>query len=164
MLCEKCGKNIATTHIKTVVNGAVHKLSLCNECAAMEGYGDIGSLQLGQMLASFFGDTDSRKIANTELRCDCCNSSFSDIAKSGRAGCPECYKTFYNELLPYIKRIHGSTHHSGIAPHTEDKKAPAEETVDELRAELLKLIEQENFEQAAVIRDKIKVLEENGNE
>lgn len=166
MLCEKCGKNNATTHIRTVVNGVVTEHNLCGYCAAKEGYTDIGKSQLGEMLASVFGDVLTSNSSYTALRCSCCNASFSDIAESGKVGCSECYKTFYEQLLPYLKRVHGSTKHAGKIPNKAPLMVtPAKETVESLRMKLNELVRNEQFEEAAVIRDKIrKIEEEKGNE
>ena len=161
MLCEKCGKNNATTHIRSVVNGVVTEKNLCGYCAAKEGYNDLSHNSLSQMLASVFGDVIASGNKSATLRCKCCNASFSDIAESGKVGCPECYKTFYDELLPYLKRVHGSTKHAGKIPNRAPLTVKTdEETVDGLRMKLNALIREENFEEAAIVRDKIKKLEE----
>lgn len=165
MLCEKCGKNHATTHIRSVVNGVVHEKNLCGYCAAKEGYGDITHNSLGEMLASMFGDVLSSGAKSEQLRCPCCGVTFSDIAESGKAGCSECYKTFYEQLLPYLKRVHGGTHHTGKIPNRAPLMVkPQEETVDSLRSLLNELVRQEKFEEAAVVRDKIRMLEEKKDE
>lgn len=160
MLCEKCGKNNATTHIRTVVNGVVTEKNLCGHCAASEGYTDLNHTSLTQMLASMLADAPMLSGEKAALRCPCCNATFSDIAESGKAGCSECYKTFYKELLPYLKRVHGSTAHAGKIPN----RAPLvvkkqEDTVDALRLKLNELVREERFEEAAQIRDRIRNLE-----
>lgn len=160
MLCEKCGKNHATTHIRSVVNGVVTERNLCGYCAATEGYNNLPHNSLGEMLASMFGDVLSSGSPSAKLRCPCCGAAFSDIAESGRVGCSECYKTFYDQLLPYLKRVHGSTKHAGKIPNRAPLIVrPAEETIDSLRMKLNELIREENFEEAVIVRDKIKKLE-----
>ena len=161
MLCEKCGKNHATTHIRSVVNGVVHEKNLCGYCAATEGYIKGHHNNLGEMLASLFGDVQASGSKTAAVRCPCCNAAFSDIAESGRAGCLECYKTFYDQLLPYLKRVHGSTRHVGRIPNRAPLAVvPKSETVEDLRMQLNELVRQEKFEDAAIVRDKIKKLEE----
>lgn len=161
MLCEKCGKNSATTHIHSVVNGVVSKRNLCAKCAADEGVQGLGHNSLAEMLASMFGDALSVGQVTAKTHCPCCNSTFSDIAESGKVGCSECYKTFYNELLPYLKRVHSSTAHSGKIPNKAPlAELPREDTVSDLRMLLNRLVSEEKFEEAAVVRDKIKKLEE----
>jgi len=162
MLCEKCGINHASTHIKTVVNGISKEYNLCAQCALAGGY---TTNSLTGMLASMFGDISKYESPVQSKRCSVCNASFSDIAKSGKAGCSECYTAFYEELLPYLKRVHGSTNHVGKIPNSAPLMVkPQTETVEDLRNEWSRLIAEENYEQAAVIRDKIKEMEGKGNE
>ncbi len=159
MLCEKCGKFNATTHIRRVVNGVVTEQNLCGYCAAEQGIGDMGSNSLAQMLASMLG-SGTMLGSKSQTHCDCCGSTFSDVAESGKVGCPECYKTFYNELLPYLKRVHGSTKHIGKIPnHAPLTIRPQVDTVESLRLQLNQLVREENYEQAAIVRDKIRELE-----
>ena len=161
MLCEKCGKNHATTHIRSVVNGVVHEKNLCGYCAAAEGYNELPDNSLTQMLASMFGDVLISNSKSKSTYCECCGASFSDIAESGKVGCPQCYKTFYNELLPYLKRVHGSIKHTGKIPNRAPLTvAPKQDSVEALRMRLTELVRQEKYEEAAVLRDKIKKLEE----
>ena len=56
MICEKCGKNIATTHIETYVNGKQSSMNLCSACAAEEGAANPFQMGLGGLLGSIFGD------------------------------------------------------------------------------------------------------------
>lgn len=162
MFCEKCGKNHATTHIKTVVNGIVREYNLCENCAKDFSYS--GNTLTG-MLASMFGDITNISGMVEQKQCPVCKCSFTDIAKSGKAGCTECYKTFYSELLPYLKRVHGSTKHVGKVPNNAPLMAkPKTETIEDLRAKLSQLVVEENYEQAAIVRDKIKEMEAKNNE
>ncbi|MBR7071002.1 MAG: UvrB/UvrC motif-containing protein [Clostridia bacterium] len=161
MLCEVCGKNHATTHIRSVIDGVVTEKNLCGYCAAKEGYTGFAQNGLADMLASVLGDVLASGSPVAENRCSCCGAKFSDIAQTGKVGCAKCYQTFYNELLPYLKRVHGSTTHSGKIPNRAPLVAQQqEETVDSLRMKLNELVREERFEEAAKVRDKIKKLEE----
>lgn len=165
MKCEKCGVNTATTHIKSIVNGVSREIYLCPVCAAKEGYGDISNLNFAGMLASMFGEHSQISGNVNDKKCPVCNSSFSNIAKSGKVGCAECYKTFKSELLPYLKRVHGSTVHTGKIPNSAPLIVkPDTPSVEDLRIELNRLVAEEKYEQAAVIRDEIKRIEGEINE
>jgi len=156
MLCEKCEKNHATTHIKTVVNGIVREYNLCSTCAAQSGY---GSNSITGMLASMLGDISPQTV-KSQKRCSVCGATFSDIAHSGKMGCGECYKTFNDEILPYLKRVHGATRHVGKIPNRAPLVVkPKEKTVEDLRQELARMVAEEKYEQAATLRDKIKEME-----
>lgn len=165
MLCDKCGKNNATTHIKQIINGVVTERNLCASCAAKEGYGKLSHGSLAEMLSSMFGDMGAIGAESRTVRCSVCGATFSDIAETGKVGCADCYRTFYSELLPYLKRVHGTVKHTGKIPNSAPLAVkPKEETVDTLRMELNRLVSEEKFEEAAVVRDKIKKLEEKENE
>lgn len=166
MLCQSCGENPATTHIKTIVNGELTELSLCAECAQKLGYEDLltnWGFNFSSLLGSFFG---SAAETSDSQRCKDCGSSFEDIAQSGKVGCAECYHTFYDRLIPSIQRIHGNTKHCGKTPgfmaQGSDCAVMTKQPQDELqnlREQLKEAINLQNFEQAAVLRDKIKELE-----
>lgn len=160
MLCEKCGKNTATTQIRSIINGVVSEKHLCSKCAASESYDEIGADKFSQLLLSMFGDTVNIHKTVQVPCCHCCGSTISDIAQSGKCGCPECYTTFYEQLLPYLRKVHGRTQHTGKSPnrvmHSSNQN---ENSVEQLRAVLKQLIAEEKYEQAAVVRDKIKKIE-----
>ena len=168
MICQNCGKNEATTHIRQVVNGDTTQMHLCRECAQHLGYGDMFSgfgLNLDDFFGGFLGDTVQKLASPTEQRCPKCGNTFGDIVRSGKVGCSECYKTFYDKLLPSIQRIHGRIKHNGkqvlavenVAQPVEQMK---EDPVERMKKELADAVEKQEFEQAAIIRDKIKELEE----
>lgn len=162
MLCENCGKNTATTLVRTVVNGVVKEQRLCSKCA--KGYTGLPHSGLANMLASMLGDITDTRFIGEEAKCPICSASFSDIAKTGRVGCAECYKTFKNELLPYLKRVHGSTKHVGKVPNSAPLSVvPETENLEALRSQLSRLVSEERYEEAAVVRDKIRNLEGENN-
>ncbi len=166
MLCQNCGKNEATTHIKQVINGDTAQRHLCSECAEHLGYGDVFSgfgFDISGLFGNFFGDAvHSLNTPRKVTRCSKCGYSFNDIVRDGRVGCAECYKTFYNELKPSIQRIHGQVHHNGkiastVEPVTEQESTASE--IDELKSKMDEAIKTQNFELAAQLRDRIKELE-----
>ena len=173
MMCDKCGKNPATTIIRTVVNGVMNESNLCAYCAAKEGYGDFYKLSLSNMLASMFGDS-IKSIAAAKKRCPCCNATFSDIVESGSVGCSKCYDTFREELMPSLLRLHGKSVHIGKTPEisyvkSEDKNEVENEpaikknSLQSLKDDLKKAISEERFEDAAKLRDEIKDIESKEN-
>jgi protein arginine kinase activator len=162
MICQKCGKNNATTHIHSVIGGIVKDIDLCPVCAAKEGYSNASAGSLASMLSSVFGDM-AMPVTDRAERCPCCNSSFREIAKTGKAGCPKCYEKFKNELLPYLKRVHGSVTHIGKKPEKDALVVSKTDKLTEMRKKLSELVKNENYEEAAVMRDKIKLYEEERN-
>ena len=166
MLCQHCQKNEATTHIKTNINGTVTEYRLCADCAQELGYGSMFpdfTADFGGMLGSFL--SAALPARSGAARCPECGYTMNDIKKSGKVGCANCYDLFFSELMPTIRSIHGNTEHIGKRPvieyteNREEEKTPADDKtkkIEQLRAELKKAIEDENFERAAQLRDEIK--------
>ena len=167
MLCQNCKKHEATTHIKSVVNGEYTQLHLCSDCAGKLGYGDVFSgfgFDLGDFFGNFFSKPKSMIASSKIERCEKCGMSFEEIVKTGKIGCADCYEKFYEMLLPSIQRIHGKTQHNGktavISEKVEVKKEKTkEEIIEEFKDEMKTAIEEQNFERAAELRDKIKEME-----
>lgn len=168
MMCQNCGKNPATTHIKTIVNGKLTEYDLCADCAREKGYTNFFkemNFDFGNLLGGFIGTPAA---AGRTTRCPKCGASFAEITESGKIGCAECYKVFHDRLLPTIHRIHGTAKHKGKIPGTAALRIvkPAGKIavvqpspLDAKRAELKAAIEAQDFERAAVLRDEIRVAE-----
>ncbi len=173
MMCQACGKNPATTHVKTIRNGELKEFALCADCARKMGYGSLFSgfgLDLGSLLGGFLSETPGP--TRSELRCPGCGSTFEDIVKSGRAGCAECYHTFYEKLLPTLQRLHGNTRHRGKRPAggmlqvrpVEGLQIKQESALERKRRALKEAVAGQNYEEAAKLRDEIREMEAGGNE
>lgn len=165
MLCQNCGKNEATTHIKQIINGDMAESHLCSECASHLGYSDMFSgfgLNLSELFGGFLGDTKPSVSSGKAPRCTKCGSSFDEIVHSGKVGCADCYRTFYDRLLPSIQRIHGKIKHSGktaAAAPAQSKVETTAEKIEKLKAAMNDAVAKQEFENAAKIRDEIKALE-----
>ena len=167
MLCQNCGKNEATTHIKQIINGDMAESHLCRDCASHLGYSDMFSgfgLNLSELFGGFLGDVKPATASPSAPVCPKCGSSFNEIVRSGRVGCADCYRTFYDKLLPSIQRIHGKIKHSGkTVTASETISQPSVETkaekIEKLKLQMNQAVEKQEFEAAAKIRDEIKALE-----
>jgi protein arginine kinase activator len=99
-------------------------------------------------------------VARAGESCTRCGASLQDFRESGRLGCPECYRSFEVPLRDLLRRLHGSTHHVGERYAERDGSAPeARQTTVDLREQLRLAVETENFELAAELRDRLRVLE-----
>ena len=84
----------------------------------------------------------------------------ADFRATGRWGCARCYETFESSMRSLLRRVHGSSQHIGAAyrqPQSEAMERAA--VLGELRERLRRAIDAEQFEQAADLRDRIRVLE-----
>lgn len=159
MTCEKCGKNAATTHITRIVNGLRTEQHLCASCAQKQGINSLGGLDLAGMWNALFAEPSARALADT-VACPTCGATLSGIVRSGRAGCPDCYLTFYDRLLPAIQRIHGKAQHAGKLPLAAGETARLQQQLDRLRRELDEKLGAQAYEECAVLRDRIQTLEQ----
>lgn len=170
MLCDECKKNEATIHFTRIVDNKVTESHLCQECAKEKGlfFPSLDEalfegphLALASLLAglSDIGAPYALEKPKVARKCPNCKATYDDFRESGRMGCSECYRTFRKELLPLLRRLHGSVQHTGKVPLKKIGVGKKGKEIIELRRELQKAVEKEEYEKAAVIRDKIKELE-----
>ena len=69
-----------------------------------------------------------------------------------------CYQTFKNELEALLKNVQGSIRHEGKFPKRSGVVMRYKREEDRLRTLLKKAVDEENFEEAATIRDQIKAM------
>jgi protein arginine kinase activator len=94
-----------------------------------------------------------------EPRCSNCGTYYSEFKKGGFLGCSECYTSFKDELDPVLKRVQGSVRHAGKVPGSRMKARTNRNDMDGLRIMLQRAIENEEYEDAAKIRDEIKKMQ-----
>jgi protein arginine kinase activator len=162
MNCDQCHEREAVIHLTQIVNEQVTTLHLCERCAAEKGVESPGAqpkTPLGTFLAAMGQDAEPTQAPRADT-CARCGGSLQDFRESGRLGCPECYRSFEVPLRDLLRRLHGSTHHMGERYAERGAPAPVEaQQATELREQLRLAVETENFELAAEIRDRLRVLE-----
>ena len=148
MRCEHCGRNEATFHYQTTVNGHTEEAHLCPACAAELGYGTSFGDGFGDMLGNTF------------------NSVFS-LLPSMFGG----FGDFFDgpQLTPAARR----TLQLSPAPdeplyETESLLSDAEGAAlrrqrerNALSVRLREAVEAEDYEEAARLRDELKKLDGN---
>ncbi len=162
MLCDICKKIEATVHLTEIVNDKMTKLHLCEECAKEKGAEMEEHFGLSDLLAGLadLGATAEPSIVDS-MKCPTCGFTYQDFKKVGRLGCGDCYEAFKKQLAPLLKRIHGADRHVGKIPVTVGKTIKDTRTLQELKMQMEKAIQTEEFEEAAKLRDKIRELEQN---
>lgn len=170
MDCQICNKRPANVHITKIINGVKNELHICEQCAKeKEGIGVNNQLPVfntpfsfSNIIAGLMDFTSAGSFPNTsmqQVRCPVCNLGYDEFKKTGRFGCSECYESFGNNLEPLFKRIHGNTQHTGKVPKRTGGIIRIKRDIEKLKYELKRAIENEEYEKAAELRDKIKVLE-----
>ena len=144
-------------------------MSLCRECAEEAGYldgfrsfGPWKSLipdELG-LLSEWLRPGTAQPAA--AKACPVCGMTAAQLVSGGRAGCAQCYESFADILDPMIRRIHGDGTHQGAAPGSVDVQIQRRARIAALRESLAKAVKDENFEQAAKLRDEIRAMESDG--
>ncbi len=164
MSCDQCHEREAVIHLTQIVNEQVTTLHLCERCAAEKGVespSGVTKTPLGSFLAAMGKNLpDAEPTPRSGETCGRCGGSLQDFRESGRLGCPECYRSFEVPIRDLLRRLHGSTHHVGER-YAERGAPPPPTRVEtaELREQLKLAVETENFELAAELRDRLRVLE-----
>src|SRR6266542_3665831 len=171
MLCDNCKERDAVINLTQVEHDSKVTLHLCEQCAQQKGV-ETGGTVLKSPLGGFLtalgkGGTGAALLpsASDGLRCSACGATLRDFRDSGRLGCDQCYVSFDAHLRDLLRRLHGSSQHVGeryVAPGEREGGSDAADPRSrllELKAQLRQAVEGENFELAAELRDRIRVLE-----
>jgi protein arginine kinase activator len=145
MKCTNCGKNIATYHYRSSVNGQVTEQHLCQECAQrLRGEENVFS-GFDSMFDNFF-------------------SGFGDFF--GRSPFFGGFDSFAmpTMVMPRIQFVlQGADASQKVAePETQEKADPElskRRELNALREQMKAAAEAEDYEKAAQIRDKLRELE-----
>lgn len=164
MRCQECNERPANVRLVRVHNGQKTELYLCEECARRKG--DIDSfispqLPFGNLLAGLMGqDWWSQKAVpgKRQLVCPECSLTQQEFSARGLLGCSQCYRTFGQLIEPILVRVHGQSRHMGKAPRRLKKSMATSSRLNELRRRLKELVDEEEFEEAALVRDQIREL------
>ncbi|MDC3417765.1 UvrB/UvrC motif-containing protein [Aquibacillus salsiterrae] len=167
MDCQECHERTATLHFTKVVNGNKTEIHVCEHCAKEKGYVsyDEEAYSLHDLLSGLFNFSSPSVKQNSFVHtqgktCEKCGMSYSDFTRIGKFGCAECYHTFEDHLNPIFRRVHsGNTTHHGKIPKRIGVDINLKKTLTGYKEKLQQLIEGEEFEEAAKVRDKIKSLE-----
>lgn len=167
--CTACQKAQATIVVMDVSAGNVTgRHHLCPACAETmgvvqpQGPTKLSSEILEDLLGGLGGKgTDKpRDRSRREVACPGCGLTPTDFKVKGRLGCPRCYETFRNDLVPLLQRVHEASSHRGRLPGRAPlPEAPKPDALAELRKRLEDAIRGERYEEAARLRDDLRQME-----
>ena len=163
MLCDNCKEREAVINLTQVEHDSKVTLHLCESCAQQKGVETGGSV-LKSPLGGFItalnkGGTGLLPSPADGLRCPSCGATLKDFRESGRLGCAQCYDAFTPHLRDLLRRLHGSSQHVGERYEPPGEQADPRHRLLDLKDQLRRAVDSENFELAAELRDRIKVLE-----
>lgn len=138
------------------------EIHLCEACAEQKGTDFKAHFDFSKLLTSLgdFGGTGIRSEEQEALTCKTCGMTTEEFGKTGRLGCPNCYTSFRDFLMPLLKRVQRDTQHVGKVPPQASTAVKRTINLRDLHERLKKSIESEDFEAAATLRDQISQLEE----
>ncbi len=158
-MCSICKVKPATVFFTNVSpDNKFVNLNLCDECAKAKGFTDSTSFAMADQMLGLGASLEVEQAVGVELKCPRCGFAQADFKKSGRLGCPECYRTFAEGLSGLLKTMHKGTRHVGKAPEALRQTRENVDRLKLLQKKLTRAIEDENYESAAALRDEIKSL------
>ena len=179
MECSFCPGNEATCHLTKIVNGKVIEVHVCEKCIPQikdQNLIDFDIWDVVSKLAKAKGMPDPAQalevpetpeisakslmmspqgLVTGSQRCGTCGFSGDDLRKTGRLGCPECYSVFSEMLGEVLNDCQKGVQHLGKVPVSMKglRRKRLEEMLDQA-------VTSERFEEAAIIRDQLKVMEQ----
>ncbi len=172
--CQKCQKEAASVHVTEIAKeGGKVEHHLCEECAKDHGMPVLQSPSVFALFKELMDKTNT-VTRSRDRQCPQCGMTFGEFKAKGRFGCAHDYEVFLSRVIPLLERVHGASEHVGEAdaaapaPAAETAEAPpaaratAHETSGELkrlRRDLQRVIKNEEYEEAARIRDRIQQIE-----
>jgi len=151
--CANC-QNKATIIYKEIAQGKTETVHMCGECPCLKR-------KLYQI----------ESLPKESLSCPSCNTL---LEKHKNLGCPECYRTFSAPLIETLSKEgdmpipfdipsvqgHQIPLHVGRSPPHGIQKGALSARLETLHLALSEALAFENYEQAANLRDQIKLLME----
>lgn len=161
MMCENCKERDAVVHHIQVVPTGVKQLHLCEKCAAAKGVETTITMPqhpLGDILHAV--QQQASTTTGDAAVCSFCSATSRDFRTTGRLGCAHCYDAMEQSLRELLRRLHGSSKHVGRRydpPHVQMESKV--DSIHDLEDRLRRAVESEQFELAAELRDRIRVIE-----
>ena len=164
MQCQICNNNEATIHLTEINDGVRSELHMCEYCAAEKQIAVKNQIPLNELLSSLLAVApDEEQITlktQARLQCPACGFTLEHLKDKSVLGCPLDYEVFEKSLMPLIENAHsGKTAHCGKVPSKLPKNTKNQVDLLNLKARLEQAVKNEDYEQAAKIRDEIAVIE-----
>ena len=158
MICDVCKSNTATVFLTQIVDGKMQKVNLCDACSKEKGVTDPTGFALADLLLGLGAAQEIEKGGGSQ-KCPVCGLSQADFKKTGRFGCARCYDTFAEGLAEMLKPMHRGVEHVGKVPARLWRSMKHSQEIQMLQDQLDRAVAQENYESAAEIRDRLRVME-----
>ncbi|AMX00527.1 UvrB/UvrC motif-containing protein [Rummeliibacillus sp. G93] len=175
MICENCKQRPATITVTQMKNGNKITRHFCDVCNKQLDHFHVNlepgdsSNAMQKLFSNLFG-TPSWSVQDVPIKkpqskvqnesCPQCGMTYRQFLEEGKFNCPTCYETFKDFLPQVLKRLHnGATEHIGKVPGSINESYQTKRQIEALRQDMKTAVEEERFEDAAEIRDEVKLLE-----
>ena len=169
MICEYCKQRQANVMVTQIQNGQQMERHYCDVCAEhfhpfqFQTTEEPASFQ--QLISNWFNFAPSAAKKENAVAegqqsntCPTCGFTYRQFLKKGKFGCENCYETFYKQLPQLLERIQAGTKHVGFVEEVPSSEK-IEQKISQLREHMQEAIAEERFEDAAKVRDEIRLLE-----
>ena len=159
MKCEHCGKNEVSFVYQSNINGKVSEKHLCGECAEQMGYTRHIASRSRRMMQDLMSDG----FFGRSLFDDFFTPMPSLLGRMNRM-LESPFDDFFADM-PALnsegehKQEQVSQKQENLVSEEEQKNFSNERELNALRMEMKRVVEQENFERAAELRDQIRAME-----
>ena len=162
MICDFCKKNIAVIHIEKQAGDKHVQIRVCGECAGLQGLTPENLNE--ESLQKLIADLKLLSPPQPAVTCGTCGMSSADLVAGSKLGCEDCYRDLRGplDLGRWQRTVHFK--HLGRVPEGLALGLGEESgfslNLERMKEDLTRCISDEDYEQAAILRDKISVLEE----
>lgn len=188
MLCERCKIREANIQYTEVINGVKTEHNFCAQCARELDVGQYsaifdGEFPLVKLLSGLLGWEEPVKEEGKfkQVVCPTCGTTYEEFVENSRFGCGDCYSVFDVLIHDNIKQLQGSERHNGKRPLMQEEQTAdgggKEDGADSVTAGIMEkdsvkseirswerkrkeALKTEDYETAALCRDKIRALKE----
>ena len=162
MICQICGKHNASILVQQIVNGTAKELYLCKACAKKHNlYADEQKMHLSLktifegLLPKVIKQKPSPGAPHSDV-CPECGTPLRFVQEKKTIGCPHCFFYFRDTVLKFMQEGSGEIFYAGNLPLQPETFSDVAVSLQHLEDELQKAVENEEYELAAYLRDKIK--------
>jgi protein arginine kinase activator len=141
MKCDLCGNENAKYKYYEVNSDTVREINICEKCAREKGV-DVKNKE--------------ESVVVKAAMCPNCGLTFIDFKDTRRLGCIDCYKNFREQIKAFLTEFQLGLTNKGKEPVKNSKVILMKKEILEMKKELENFVEDEKFEEAVQLRDKIE--------
>jgi protein arginine kinase activator len=159
MTCELCGKENAVVKIRQIIGSESREIRICETCARERGIigdRDTPGEGIAWLLQGLFERLPGGKGSGVKT-CPSCGSRLRDIRTDRKVGCAGCYTVFGKEIGKMLKTGGGKKHRGKLPKRVLSYTAFMIDR-ENLKSRLEAAVEREDYELAAALRDKIRLI------